>query len=247
MKAILLAAGFGTRLRPLTDNTPKCLVPVGGKPLLRIWLERLSAAGVTDFLINTHYLAPQVQAFVRQSKFADRIQLVHEPELLGTAATLASNIKFFKGEDGFLIHADNYCLADFSAFINAHRKRSPASLMTMMTFDAPDPTQCGIVELDGDIVIQFHEKRPSPPGRRANAAVYLLGAEFLAAFNDDFAGVSDFSTEVIPRLLGRFGAFHTQEVLIDVGTPAAYRRANQIARGGANENSEKKDSDELAV
>lgn len=247
MKAMLLAAGFGFRLRPLTDTIPKCLVPVGGKPLLQIWLERLSAAGITEFLINTHYLASQVQAFVRQSEFADQIQLVHEPELLGTAATLANNIDFFNGEDGFLIHADNYCLADFSALINAHRQRSSVSLMTMMTFDAPDPTQCGIVELDGNIVIQFHEKQPSPPGRCANAAVYLLGSDLLSTFKDDFPGVSDFSTEVIPRLLGRFGTFHTQTVLIDVGTPAAYRRANQIAIGCVNGNSGQKDPDELVV
>ncbi len=245
MKAILLAAGFGTRLRPLTDTLPKCLVPVGGKPLLQIWLERLSAAGVTEFLVNTHYRAQQVQTFVQQSAFADRVRLVHEPELLGTAGTLAAHIDFFDGKEGFLVHADNYCMADFSAFINAHRRRPRASLMTMMTFDALDPTQCGIVELDGEMVIQFHEKQLLPPGRRANAAIYLLGADLLSTFSVDFQGASDFSTEIIPQLLGRFGIFHTQETLIDVGTPAAYLRANRIAVGGFIKNSEQKDPHEF--
>lgn len=229
MKAILLAGGLGTRLKPLTDKIPKCLVPIGGKPLLQIWLENLSGAGVTDFLINTHHLAVQVEEFVQQSEFSRQIKLVHEHELLGTAGTLSANIDFFGGEDGFLIHADNYCLADFPAFINAHRHRPNESLMTMMTFEASDPTQCGIVELDRGLVIRFHEKQLSPPGRLANAAVYLIGADLLSNFIKDFPLVSDFSTEVIPRLLGRISAFHTQDTMIDVGTPVTYIQANQIA------------------
>ena len=64
MKAILLAAGFGTRLRPLTNNIPKCLVPIKGKALLEIWLDKLSDVGVKDFLINTHYLPEKVESFI---------------------------------------------------------------------------------------------------------------------------------------------------------------------------------------
>ena len=69
MKAILLAAGFGTRLRPLTNNIPKCLVPIKGKPLLEIWLDKLSDVGVKDFLINTHYLYDKVESFIKKSKY----------------------------------------------------------------------------------------------------------------------------------------------------------------------------------
>ena len=65
MRAILLAAGYGTRLRPLTNKIPKCLVSIKGKPLLQIWLEQLTAAGIGPFLINTHYLADQVVDFRR--------------------------------------------------------------------------------------------------------------------------------------------------------------------------------------
>ena len=63
MKVILLAAGFGTRLRPITNEIPKCLVPIKGKPLLQIWLENLTKAGLNSFLINTHYLHLEVQKF----------------------------------------------------------------------------------------------------------------------------------------------------------------------------------------
>ena len=76
MRAILLAAGLGTRLQPITNNTPKCLVPINGTPLLQIWLERLTAAGMGPFLVNTHYLADMVTAFVEGSTFKKNVLLV---------------------------------------------------------------------------------------------------------------------------------------------------------------------------
>ena len=107
-RALLLAAGFGTRLRPITLHTPKCLVPIGGEPLLGRWLRKLERAGCESVLINTHYLAKEVEAFLqgRQSS-AMSIRTAHEPELLGTAGTLLANQGFFKDATGLLIHADN--------------------------------------------------------------------------------------------------------------------------------------------
>ena len=148
MRALLLAAGLGTRLRPITDLTPKCLVQIGNKPLLQIWLERLSEAGNGPFLINTHYLAEQINVFVEKSPFREKIKLVHESHLLGTAGTLLENQDFFHDENLMLIHADNYCLADFTEFEAAHRNRPLGCDLTMMTFRTDDPSSCGIVELD---------------------------------------------------------------------------------------------------
>ena len=90
-KALLLAGGMGTRLKPLTDSIPKCLVPIGGKPLLAYWLESLSKAGVERILINTHYLSEQVIAFCKQSQYSQLLDLVHESALLGTAGTIRAN------------------------------------------------------------------------------------------------------------------------------------------------------------
>ena len=125
MRAMLLAAGLGTRLRPLTDSIPKCLVPIKSEPLLGIWLERLTHAGIGPFLINTHYLASQVESFIEACPYRDQIRLVNEFELRGTAGTLIDNLDFFQGEECLLIHADNYCLADFTDFQQAHRNRPP--------------------------------------------------------------------------------------------------------------------------
>lgn len=224
MRALLLAAGFGTRLRPLTDNVPKCLVPINGRPLLDIWLQRLTQANVSTFLINTHYLSEKVEAYLSTSAYASRVRVMYEPLLLGTAGTLIENLAFFAGEDGLLIHADNYCLADFDAFISAHRKRPPECLMTMMTFQTFNPASCGIVELDArGVVTRFHEKVVKPPGNLANGAVYILSAQLQTMLANELHDASDFSTEVIHRLIGRIFTYETDQAFVDIGTPEAYQ------------------------
>ena len=223
---MLLAAGLGTRLRPLTDTTPKCLVPIKGQPLLDIWLERLKKAGIGPFLINTHHLAEQVEAFVKASPYRKQIRLVNEPELNGTAGTLIANLDFFHSEDGLLIHADNYCLADFSAFQQAHINRPPKCLMTMMTFRTDSPSSCGIVELDEEGVVKgFHEKVANPPGNLANGAVYILSHELLKRLGEDLNTVTDFSTQVLNHFIGRIYSYETEETFMDIGTNSAYAKA----------------------
>lgn len=227
MRALLLAAGLGTRLRPLTDTLPKCLVPIKGKPLLGIWLERLGQADIGPFLINTHYLASQVEAYIAASPYNDKVTLVNELELYGTAGTLIANLDFFQGDDFMLIHADNYCLADLTAFQQAHRNRPPECLLTMMTFRTDNPSECGIVELDRrGVVIGFHEKIAKPPGNLANGAVYIFSAELLEKIRKDWCFMKDLSTELLQRLMGRIFSFQTSEVFVDVGTPDNYKAVN---------------------
>lgn len=220
MKALLLAAGYGTRLRPITDSIPKCLVPIKGRPLLDIWLENLIQAGVDCFLINTHYLAEKVSAYVADSRYREMITLSHEPHLLGTAGTVRHNKAFWQNEsDVMIIHADNLCHADFSAFIEAHRNRPQGCTMTMMTFRTSRPSTCGIVELDASNIVQkFHEKSANPPGNLANAAIYICTTELLRWLTAE----TDFSNEVIPTQLGRIFTWETTDVMEDIGTMETY-------------------------
>lgn len=229
MRSILLAAGLGTRLRPLTNTIPKCLVPIKGKPLLEIWLDRLTQAGMGPFLVNTHYLAEQVDAFIEASLYREQVTVVHEPELHGTAGTLIENLAFFQGKDGMLIHADNYCKADLSAFEQAHRQRPPECVMTMMTFRTDTPSTCGIVKLDDrGVVIGFHEKVANPPGNLANGAVYILSAELLGMMGKELHAVTDFSTEVLHRFVGRIYTYETKETFVDIGTISAYEKVSNL-------------------
>jgi len=199
--------------------------------LLQIWLERLTAAGIGPFLINTHYLADKVKTFVQKSPFREKIQVTFEDYLLGTAGTLIRNLDFFQGEDALLIHADNYCLADFNAFERAHTNRPLGCLMTMMTFRTNDPTSCGIVEVDeSGVVVGFHEKVEHPPGNLANGAIYIISHELLEIIKTDLNYVTDFSTEVLYRFKGRIFSHEISDVFLDVGTPDRYEKANNLKK-----------------
>ena len=227
MRALLLAAGLGTRLKPLTNTTPKCLVTIKDQALLGIWLERLTQAGIESFLINTHHLSNQVESYIEGSIYSDKVTLVREEKLLGTAGTLIANLSFFKKQDGLLVHADNYCLANFHDFIQAHNQRPPYCVITMMTFRSETPETCGIVELNAEgVVVGFHEKVVNPPGDLANGAVYILSPELIHMLATDLHQVSDFSTEVLQRLVGRIYTYETQEYFIDIGSPESYGKAN---------------------
>lgn len=226
MKALLLAAGFGTRLRPITDHVPKCLVPIQGKPLLGYWLDLLLNNGVERILVNTHYLPDAVRRFVADSSWSDSIDLAHEEALLGTGGTILLNRKFFSGEPFIVAHADNLTRFDASAFIGAHRNRPDGVEITMMTFDTDAPQTCGIVEQDErGIVLRFHEKSASPPGRRANAAVYIFEPSVLDFLGSLDKKEIDLSLEVLPHYLGRMQCFHNSDYHRDIGNTESLRLA----------------------
>lgn len=233
MRALLLAAGLGTRLRPVTDTVPKCLVPIHGRPLLGYWLDLLFAAGIEAVLANTHYLPDAVRRFVAGSRYRDRIALVHEDELLGTGGTILANRDFF-GKAPFLVaHADNLTSFDVAAFRNRHAARPAAAALTMMTFDTDVPSTCGIVEEDENgLVVAFHEKVPDPPGSRANAAVYIMEPEIVDAMAALGKPVIDLSTEVLPRFLGRMCTFHNTGYHRDIGSPESLMRAQREFKAG---------------
>jgi mannose-1-phosphate guanylyltransferase len=234
LRALLLAAGLGTRLRPITEHTPKCLVPIGGEPLLGRWLRQLEAAGCEAVLINTHYLSEQVEVFLRERCPTDmRVQTIHEPELLGTAGTLLANRSFFEGATGLLIHADNAMGADLRGLLDAHATKPSECLLTMLTFRSDQPRSCGIVTTDErGVVTAFYEKVADPPGDCANGALYAFDGAFLDRVTRMFPVPSDFSTEVIPTLMGRIQTWHTDQPYLDIGTPAALAAAQQVLDEG---------------
>tara|TARA_E500000331_G_scaffold72430_1_gene67251 strand:- start:423 stop:1136 length:714 start_codon:yes stop_codon:yes gene_type:complete len=231
MNAILLAGGFGSRLRPFTNHVPKCLAPIGGKPLLGYWLDSLMDAGIESVLINLHYLANQVNEFVSSSPYCNRITLVNEHVLLGTAGTVKQNSEFFSEERGLVIHADNFCTANLAAFIDKHENRPLGTELTMMTFVADEPRTCGILEADEKgIVHGFHEKVENPPGNVANAAIYIFEPSVIQFISSSPPGeLVDISKDVIPEFLGRIFATPADGLVIDIGTPSSLKRAQSYA------------------
>lgn len=238
MRALLLAAGLGTRLRPLTLTVPKCLVQIRGKPLLDYWLESLFAAGIERVLLNTHWLADVVRDHVARSRFHDRIDLVHEPALLGTGGTILAN-RDWLGDGPYLVaHADNFTNFDVAGFIAAHHARPPACAMSMLAFHTDTPQSCGILELGRENIVKaFHEKVENPPGNLANAAVYVCEPAITAAIASLNKPVVDLSTEVIPRFLERIYAVTTNGYLRDIGTSEALARAQFEGHTGRGDGS----------
>jgi len=219
MRALLLAAGLGTRLRPLTDTVPKCLVEINGRPLIDHWIELLSNAGISDVLINLHYLPEKVQTYVLGCNYPIQITTVMEERLLLTAGTVLKNQEFFKQAPVLLIHADNLSLFNLRAFKDRFYSRANNIDITMMTFRTSVPHECGIVELDAQgVVIALHEKVKAPLGNLANAAVYILSPtviNFIASLGKEAV---DFSTEVLPHFMGRINTFHNDVYHRDIGT-----------------------------
>jgi mannose-1-phosphate guanylyltransferase len=222
-KAFLLAAGLGTRLRPLTDTTPKCLVPVGGMPLLHWWLVICERLGVKEVLINTHHLPEQVRAFVASRPTKLSVSLTYESTLLGSAGTVSANKSFVQGEQDFWIfYADTLIGADLKPLSELHRSKK--SDLTLGLFKSPDPKSGGVVELSADgRVSSFEEKPAHPKSDLVAAGVYIGGPALLQVLPDGFG---DLSRDVYPKLMkNACGA--VLDPVIDLGTPQSYARAQK--------------------
>ena len=219
VKALLLAAGLGTRLSPLTDNWPKCMMPIGNRPLLEYWLETLYSTNVSEVLVNLHHHFEIVQGFLNRPRFKNWVSSVYEETLLGTAGTLKANREYFQDCTTLLVHADNWCQCDFADFLYYHRKHRPKHCsITMMTFESPTPETCGIVEIDDDgVVLAFYEKSNNPRGILANGAVYFLEPEVLKWIQKN-PNISDFSTEVLPHFMGQIATWNNTRIHRDIGT-----------------------------
>lgn len=229
MKAVLLVAGKGTRLRPLTNTTPKCLLPIGQKPLLQIWLEKLEAAGVDQVLVNTHWLHDQVEDFLEREKARRKIKIVmfHEPELLGSAGTLAANREWFYTDDAFfIIYGDNLTSVNLTQMKHFHDQHGLP--VTLGVFRAPHPERCGIAETNADGIVEaFVEKPEKPKSDLAAAGIYVADKRIFDCFPESTAdGILDLGFHIFPKLAGKMKCYQIEE-LIDIGTPQAYEDAKR--------------------
>lgn len=230
LNAILLSAGFGTRLRPLTLTKPKCLMEINNKSLLELWINHLQKLKVDSVLVNTHYLDDQVKQFLNNKTFKNiKIREVYEEKLLGTAGTLISNKEFFKNSIGLLIHTDNFTRENLNGLIEAHLNKPLDCLLTMLTFNTDDPQSCGILEIDHlGIVKNFHEKKENPPGNLANGAVYVFDYIFLEWIMENCPNAKDFSTEILPKLMGKIYTWEVNGPYMDIGNLSAYSKAQKL-------------------
>lgn len=230
-KALLMAAGLGTRLRPLTEQTPKCLIPIAGRPLLDYWIDTLQRAGVREALINTHYLPEQVRDYIGEVNARGDFELLEafEPELLGSAGTVHANRDYIpEDREALIIYSDNLSDVDLEALIGFHRSHGDS--FTMLLFHTSVPEKCGIAELDGaGKITSFVEKPKAPRSNLANAGVYLMSAEAFHEIAD--LNAFDLGFDALPRFVGRMRGFVHEGYHRDIGDLEALAEARRAAPG----------------
>jgi mannose-1-phosphate guanylyltransferase len=225
VKAFLLAAGIGSRLRPITDAIPKCMVVIDDRPLLDVWLDAFDRAGIDEVLVNLHHLPDVVRCHLATRNGPPRVRTVFEPELLGSAGTLVANRRWVDGEEMFLAcYADNLTDFNLRSLVDTHREHD--AIATLTVFHSERPSAGGVVELDmTGMVIGFEEKPSTPVSDLTNAGMYAFHPSAL----DEVDGMPphDIGYDLLPRLVGRARAMLVEGFFRDVGTPDAYRRARK--------------------
>jgi mannose-1-phosphate guanylyltransferase len=220
VKGLLLAAGLGTRLRPLTDSIPKCLVPIGGRPLLGWWLELLEREQVTDLRINLHHFPEQVEQFLSEYRGPISVETVWEPELLGSAGTIVANREFIEhGDPFFILYGDNLTNVRLRDLLE-HNRRHPA-ILTVGLFHAENPSACGIAELENGregLISRFVEKPSHPKSDLASAGMFVARPELLRELHPDATPPYDFGGRVMPSLEGRMNGIVLDGYIRDIGT-----------------------------
>jgi mannose-1-phosphate guanylyltransferase len=234
VKGFLLAAGVGTRLRPLTDTIPKCLVPIRGVPLLAIWLQWCALCGIDEILLNSHAHSQRVREFIDAYRGPVRVMLTHEPELLGSAGTLHANRDFVAAEKEFaVLYADVLTNCRFDRLLDSHRMRH--SSVTLGTYRVPNPTQCGIIATDDSgKVLDFVEKPQFPKSNQAFSGILIGGPALLAHLPERVP--ADIGFDVLPKLVGEMFAFPIADYVFDIGTMEKYEQAQREWPGLARNN-----------
>lgn len=233
MKAMILAAGEGTRLRPLTSTLPKALLPIGGHPVIEHQLYWLKSHGIQEVIINLYYFGERIKDFLGDgSHFGMNIYYSPEKSLLGTAGGVRKVSHFFDGTF-VVVYGDVLTTFDLSAMLKFHQQKN--AIATMAIFESQNACAVGIVELNEDgRILSFVEKPRSPIATLANGGIYVLEREVLDYIPE--RAFFDFAYDVFPRLiqlrLPLYGyVLKPDDYLIDIGTPDKYYEAQEVWKG----------------
>jgi NDP-sugar pyrophosphorylase family protein len=235
MKAMILAAGLGTRLRPLTNTIPKPLLPVAGTPLI-VWnLLLLKRHGIQDVIVNLHHLGPMIeQALGTGSKWGLRVQYSPEPVILGTGGGIKQAEPNFSGEPVLILNGDTLVEIDLDALWAFHRARNAAA--TLVLRSDPDAAKWGLVEVGDEARIVritgrgLPDSAPTQP--RMFAGIHILHPRLLREVpRGKESSIIDAYVAAIQRGDAVLGFDH-HGYWSDIGTAERYARAEHDAKGG---------------
>jgi mannose-1-phosphate guanylyltransferase len=220
MKAFILAAGKGERLRPLTDAVPKCLMSIQSVPVLAVWLELCRLHHIDEILVNTHSHADLVKSYIRDHSDGLSVHIREEEILLGSAGTLLANRSWIGSErDFWIFYGDVLTNTNMTRMLEFHRRRD--QIATIGVYEVSNPKQCGIVTVDQEHVVrEFIEKPANPSSDLAFSGILVATPAIFDVIPRRVP--ADIGFHVLPKLVGRMAAYPISEYLVDIGTPASY-------------------------
>lgn len=242
MKAMIFAAGLGTRLKPLTDNMPKALVPILGKPLLEYVIDDLKDAGFNEIIINIHHFGEQIIEFVEsKNNFDIRIEFSDErKKLLDTGGAIKKAQWFFSDNEPILIHnADILSNIDLSDVYHCHIKNNALATLVVsnrdtfryLLFDKSDNLLGWTNEKTGEIKSPYPNFNPLTHKKLAFSGIHIISAnavQYMKSFPDKFS-IIDFYLSICNKL--SIQAYKTNEnSMIDVGKLEALKKAEEFLR-----------------
>lgn len=229
MKALFLAGGFGTRLKPITNDLPKPMVPIMGKPLLERNIERLKKYGVDEIVLSTCYKPKKIEKYFRDGReLGVRISYISEDVPLGTAGAIKNAQSFF--DDTFLVfNADILSDIDISEMIRFHKEKE--ALATIAVTQVDNPSDYGVIEHDEKGFITSFKEKPQPyesSSNLINAGVYIFEPQLLDEIPSGRA--VSVERETYPLLLQKgfkMAVYDRCSYWLDLGTPGKYLKAHK--------------------
>lgn len=227
MKALILAAGYGTRLRPYTDRTPKALFPIAGRPVIDRLIRQLAAAGCRAIIVNTHHLGDRVAAFLCEQSYPIPIQVRHEPEILGTGGAIQNVADFWDDRPFMVVNSDIVTDVDFRRLYAVHGAHPHP--VTLVLHD--DASQNSVQVTSGDDITGFgppSDGKKAAPGLRqlTFTGIQVLDPGILPLFP---RGKFSSSIDVFRQLIHsgeKIRAWIPENIYWkDIGTPDRYRQA----------------------
>ena len=224
LEAVMMAGGRGERLRPLTDNLPKPLLPVAGKPIIDYNVEELRSYGIKKIYVTVNYLGDMIRKHFNEKEGSDDVECVTEPKRLGTFGSLAY-INGISTEDIIVMNSDLLSKIDFEAMFIKHKKSGADFTIAAVPYSVSVPF--AIMRTEGNWIKSLEEKPTY--NYFANGGVYIMKSELISKIKKgEYLDAPDFIMNLIEE--GRkVGSFHINGTWVDIGSPDDYRMANELA------------------